>query len=46
MDTPRMSCSEIGDYIRDKYPTDYDLHEAIHNNENLYIDYQNILITV
>lgn len=45
MDTPRMSCSEIWDYIKDKYPTDYDLHEAIHNNDNLYIDYQNIMST-
>ena len=44
MDTPRMSCSEIWDYIKYKYPTDYDLHEAIHNNKNLYIDYQNIMI--
>ena len=45
MDTPRMSCSEIWDYIKNKYPTDYDLHEAIHNNKNLYIDYQNIMST-
>ena len=45
MDTPRMSCSEIWDYIKNKYPTDYDLHEAIHNNKNLYIDCQNIMST-